>query len=118
MDNPFLQIAERLSNIESLLLDIKHRPTNPAPAAPADEVLNLKQAAELLDLKPETVYQLVHERKIPFSKPNGRRLYFSRAELTAWVKDGRKRTATEIAAEASQHVTRKRPARANAGTGL
>ena len=88
-------------------------PTAPA-IPPADEVLTLTQAAELLDLKPDTVYQLVHERKIPFSKPNGRRLYFSRAELTAWVQRGRKRTATEIAADASQHLTRKAPKRQQA----
>ena len=71
----------------------------------ADELLTIKQTAELLTLSVPTIYGLVHRAEIPVSK-RGKRLYFSKAELTQWIKDGRKKTNTEIAAEAEQYLTK------------
>lgn len=48
-----------------------------------DELLDLKQAAALLKMKPETIYTWVHQRRIPYRK-HGTRLVFSKRELLAW----------------------------------
>jgi predicted DNA-binding transcriptional regulator AlpA len=46
-----------------------------------------------------TIYSLVATRKIPHSKKGGD-LYFSRKELTEWLKDGKRKTQAELALEA------------------
>lgn len=97
MTNPFDSISERLSNIEMLLLDIKHQPGSSIQVS-RDDLLNVQQAADFLHLKPPTIYRLVADRKIPFSK-RSQKLYFSREELTAWVQAGRRRTREEIEVE-------------------
>lgn len=75
----------------------------------ADELLTIKQTAELLSLSVPTIYGLVSRAAIPVSK-RGKRLYFSKAELLEWIKDGRKKTTTEIAAEAAQYLTKNKKA--------
>lgn len=60
-----------------------------------DQFLTIDQACALLKLKRPTIYGLVNDRKIPFMK-QGNRLHFSKDELTAWLKQGRKRTVDEI----------------------
>jgi len=46
-----------------------------------------------------TIYDLVHKRLIPHSK-RGKDLYFSRKELTEWLKAGKRKTHSEIARDA------------------
>ncbi len=94
------QLHKKLDSLEKLLLQ-KSGEAIPAP----DKLLNIKQAAEMLSLSVPTIYGLVHRAEIPVSK-RGKRLYFSKAELTQWIKDGRKKTNTEIAAEAAQYLTK------------
>ena len=98
------QLHDNLENIERLLLQ-KDNENHPPP----DEVLTIKQAAQLLCLSVPTIYGLVSRAAIPVSK-RGKRLYFSKAELTQWIKDGRKKTTTEIAAEAAQYLTKNKKA--------
>jgi len=73
----------------------------------ADALLTVQQAAEFLHLTVPTLYGKVHAREIPFSK-KGKRLYFSKAELSDWVKAGRKKTQAEISEEAQDLLTRKK----------
>jgi len=113
MNNPFSEIDARLSNIETLLLDLKHKP-QPTPPGPVTEptntpppLMNIREAAAFLDLTVPTLYSYVHEGKIPFYKP-GKRLYFSPQDLMQWVKTARKKTMAEIEAEAEQYISKKR----------
>lgn len=73
----------------------------------ADQLLTIKQTAELLSLSVPTIYGLVSRGEIPHSK-KGKRLYFSKQELLNWVKAGRKKTNAEIAAAADDYLTNKR----------
>ena len=50
----------------------------------ADELLNTRQAGALINYKASTLYGLVKQNKIPFSKTAGK-LLFSRKKLLAWV---------------------------------
>lgn len=47
--------------------------------------LNVQQCAEYLSLSVSAVYNLVHRRKIPFTKLNTR-VRFDRLELDRWLK--------------------------------
>jgi excisionase family DNA binding protein len=102
LPNAVLKIFDKLSNIEQLLLA-----TNNTSAPDADELLTVQQAAELLKLSVPTIYGLVSKAEIPVNK-RGKRLYFSKGELTAWVKEGRKKTLTELQEAAQKHITKKR----------
>jgi len=95
MSNPFEVIEARLSNIESLILDIKHQP-NKVDKEQTERFLNIKETAVFLNLSPATIYSKVSRRELPFMK-RGKRLYFSKDELLDYVKNGRKRT--EVGAE-------------------
>jgi excisionase family DNA binding protein len=49
-----------------------------------DELLNTRQAGKLINYKTSTLYGLVKQNKIPYSKTAGK-LLFSRNALLAWV---------------------------------
>jgi len=108
MNNPFETIDARLSNIENLLLDLKHSEKG-VNQSQVDQLLTIKEAAEVLHLSVPTIYGYVSRNEIPFSKrPNSKRLWFSKQDLTNWIKEGRKKTISEIASEASSYVKIKR----------
>ncbi len=74
----------------------------------ADQLLTIQQAAEFLNLSVPTLYGYVHHSAIPVCKRLGtKRLYFSKQELTDWVKAGRKKTVAEIEAEADAYLKKK-----------
>jgi len=105
--NPFSVIDKRLENIETLLLEMKHgsqKNDRPLLVSDSDEYFTVRQTADFLDLTPASIYGLVHAGKIPGACKRGKRLYFSKQELTDWIKSGRKQTAAELTAKA-EHYT-------------
>ena len=108
MNNPFENLDARLSNIENLLLDIKHKPQAQAPpAVNEDELLTIQQTAELLNLKVSTLYGLTSRKEIPHMKKN-KLLYFSKRSILDWVKSGRRKSISEIAAEADEYLRKQK----------
>ena len=102
MTNPFAIIDARLTSIETLLSEIRcaNAPAKPTPSH-GEEYMTVKEAAEFLDLSVSTVYILVHKRQIPFYKPEGsNRVYFSKEEMTKYIKSGRQKTVGELSNEA------------------
>lgn len=63
------------------------------------EVLTLEEAAQFLGLKKSALYKLTHTRLIPFSKPNGKMCFFSRAALENWMLSNPVATQAEINAK-------------------
>jgi len=95
------QLSIKLENIEKLLLENSNEKTE------ADQLLTVEEAAKFLNLAPVSIYGKVNKREIPFMKLS-KRLYFSRLELMEWIKSGRKKTVSEIEAEANQYLTKKK----------
>lgn len=98
MSNPFDLIDARLSNIESLLIDLKF----PAPSAPdPDRWMTLLELCDYLPEKPkpQTVYAWVSLRQIPVNKTS-KRLNFLKSEIDNWLKSGRRKTFAELQSEA------------------
>lgn len=82
------KILERLDQIQQyLLLQVK-------------QVLNIKEAAIILGMKPETVRVMVNKHTIPFYKPNRNLLYFRKEELEQWMMQNRTSTDEEIESQA------------------
>ncbi len=61
--------------------------------------LNVKEAADFIGLKPQTIYQLCGQRKIPYYKRG--HLLFAREELEAWIKAGKVATRAELETRAT-----------------
>jgi excisionase family DNA binding protein len=103
MNNPFEVIEARLSSIENLILDLKHKPQAVEPTEQPDQLLTIQEAAEFLSLTVPTMYSKVSKREIPCMK-RSKRLYFSRTELLEYLKDGRKKSNAEIEQEAKAYL--------------
>jgi excisionase family DNA binding protein len=84
MTNPFELIDARLSNIETLLLDIKHSKKE----IETDQWFNLNELCEYIPDKPSkpTVYGWVHAGTIPVHK-GGKKLRFLKSEIDIWLKN-------------------------------
>lgn len=108
MNNPFDLLNSRLSNIESLLLDIKHNPKEKESQQP-EQPLNVKQAAKFLSLSVPTIYSKVSRLQLPFTKrEDSKRLYFFREDLIKYLEEGRRKTVSEIQSEADDYLVKKK----------
>ena len=67
------------------------------------ELLDLNQAAEYLKLKPSYMYSLIHQKRIPYYKPNGKRVYFIKSELIKWIMGSKVQTVDEVEADYKKH---------------
>lgn len=72
----------------------------------SDEIGGITLALEITGLAKPTIYGLVAQSKIPCMK-RGKKLYFSRKELTQWIKEGKRKTITDIEAEADTYLSDK-----------
>lgn len=79
-----------------------------APFPPVEELLNVDEAAQLVKLKPSTLYSHTSKRRIPHIKRGGR-LYFLREDLLAWLLEGRRPVIDERSA--FEHVAKLRGAK-------
>lgn len=107
MSNPFETIDARLSNIETLLLDLKHNPKEQGDQPPADELLTVQDTAKFLTLSVPTIYGLIAKGELPVMK-RSKRCYFSKIELINYLKQGKRKTFAETASEADQYLTKKK----------
>ncbi|OKL39996.1 helix-turn-helix domain-containing protein [Pontibacter flavimaris] len=89
-------LHEKMDRLELLL-------TEHQPPQDTETIFNVTQAAAFLHLSVSTLYVKVCHREVPFNK-RGKRLYFYKTELDAWVRKGRKKTVSEIQEEAGQHL--------------
>jgi excisionase family DNA binding protein len=100
MSNPFESIEARLSNIENLILDLKHPPKQQEKN---QDLLTVEEAAGFLSLSVPTIYSKVSKGELPFMK-RSKRLYFSKSELLEYVKGGRQQTNAEIESKANLYL--------------
>lgn len=104
MENPFETITNDLQEIKYLISKLHLVKTKEEPEA---DIINLKQAAKILNLSPATIYNKVNKKEIPYSK-KGKRLYFSKTNLIAWIKEGKKPTLSEIKEEVYETLSKQK----------
>lgn len=100
MNNPFEELNERLSKIESILLNLTKEPKSDTNA---DEPLIIEDAAKFLNLAVATIYGKVSDNSIPYMK-QGKRLYFLKSDLIEYLKKGRNKTNSEIEQDAHNYL--------------
>lgn len=77
------EIKDQLDRIERLTL------------LSAKNVLCFNDVALLTGLSKSYLYKLTCGHQIPHYKPNGKQIYFDRAELESWMKQNRIQTTDE-----------------------
>lgn len=95
------EIQQKLEGIEQLLLQLN------ISQPETDIIFTVSEAADFLNLSTATIYGLVSKGELPVMK-RSKRCYFSKLELIAYLKKGRRKTNQEIEAEAAEYV-RKHP---------
>ena len=88
-------LINKVEKIETLLS------TKQPQAEEADRWLNLDDLCKYHPDHPAkpTVYAWIGQRSIPYHK-KGKKLMFLKSEIDSWLKEGRRKTAAEIQAEA------------------
>lgn len=113
MNNPFEAISNRLDSIETLLYSIKDkRPEHPDTIAAPDDLLTIEQAAAFLHLSKPTIYSKCSRNELPYMK-RGKRLYFLKDQLLAYVKAGHHATAHELTENANQYLVKRKRGQRN-----
>ncbi len=68
-----------------------------------EDILGIEEAAEYIKLAIPTIHVLSSKKQIPVIK-KGKKLLFSKTDLTAWLMQGRKLTLSEIQKDAERLV--------------
>src|SRR4030095_16570845 len=68
-------------------------------------VFTPKEAALYIGISQSTLYKLTSAGIIPFSKPNGKLIYFSRAELDKWLLSNPSNSRDEKDKQASTYIS-------------
>jgi len=71
------------------------------------QVLNFNEACRFLEVSHSHLYKLTSAGSIPHYKPNGKKLYFNRAELESWLLRNRNSTQEEIDRRAADYLIKK-----------
>lgn len=74
----------------------------------AKNVLCFDDVVLLTGLSKSHLYKLTCSHQIPHYKPNGKQIYFDRAELEEWMKQNKVATMAEIERVATTQVVTKR----------
>lgn len=88
-----LKILEQLDRIEKLMRASK-------------TVLSLEEASEYTGISRSYLYKLTARGEIPFSKPRGKMIYFSREKLDHWLLSNSRKSEKEIKTEALNYTFR------------
>jgi excisionase family DNA binding protein len=90
-----LKLDERLSRIEKLLLSKK-------------KVLTLEEASEYSGYAKGYLYKLTSAGDIPFSKPNGKNIFFDKDRLDNWLLQNESKSSQELEEEAFNYTMKHR----------
>ena len=77
-------ILERLERIEAIL------------SKTAKTILTVDDLIDYTGFKRSYIYKLVHLNEIPYSKPQGKILFFDRAEIDEWLRQNKSKSKSQI----------------------
>ena len=68
------------------------------------EVLTVEEAAKFMGMARSSLYKMMCEQSIPFYRPNGKMIYFEKADILSWIRRNRVYTQEEIDDAARIHM--------------
>ncbi len=96
--NPFNDLEQKLDNLTLMVSELSRQLHHLRPHD-NEKPLDIAGAAEFLGVTKSIIYKFTHKRTIPHFK-RGKRIYFTKEELTKWLHSNRKLTVEEIEAQA------------------
>ena len=72
----------------------------------AKNMLCLDDVALLTGLSKSHLYKMTCSRQIPHYKPNGKQIYFDKAEIEGWMRQGKISTQQEMEQQAIAYVVK------------
>lgn len=90
-----MNLEQRLERIEKML---------EAQNIINKKVLNIDELAQYTRMSKPYLYKLTCKNKIPYSKPNGKTLFFDKEEIDTWLLTNRQATKDELRNEAEQYA--------------
>lgn len=99
--NDLLLKAIRQIVSEELAKHLSKAETSP----PQKEFLTSEEACEYIGIKRSTLYKLTFSKAIPYHKPNGKKIFFERTKLDAWLKSNPVRSDEELEIAADTYIT-------------
>lgn len=88
-------IIFKLNRIEKFIFGLK-------------DILNVEELSEYSGFTKSYIYKLVHHSKIPYSKPNGKVLFFERKKIDEWLLQNSHKSESEINREALNYIHKKK----------
>ena len=89
-------ILERLERIEAIL------------SKTAKTILTVDDLIDYTGFKRSYIYKLVHLNEIPYSKPQGKILFFDRAEIDEWLRQNKSKSKSQISNNAIDYLLKKK----------
>lgn len=71
------------------------------------KILTFAEACEYLGYKKSYVYKMTMQSILPFSKPNGRKIFFEREKLEAWMLGNASKSHEQRQIDAATYETTK-----------
>lgn len=109
MEMTFEQLPKAVTNLQETVNDIKRllleKSIEPQPQT--DELLTVQDTAKFLSLSVPTIYGLISKGELPVMK-RSKRCYFSKVELINYLKDGKRKTITELEIEADAYLSNRK----------
>jgi excisionase family DNA binding protein len=94
-----VMLTKEVSELKKLLIENQENSIKEQP----EKLLTIQEASVFLSLSIATIYSKVSKGELPVMK-GGKRLYFSSVELLNFLKQGRKKSKSEIEQEAEVNL--------------
>lgn len=94
--NDFKLILEKLNYLEQLMQSNNK------------EILSVEELEKYTGFKKSYIYHLVHFNKIPYSKPNGKYLFFEKAEIDQWLLKNKSLSNDQIQEKSREYIIKKK----------
>ncbi len=72
----------------------------------ADKPMSFLEACSYLNISKSYLYKLTCKNVVPYYKPNGKRIFFSKIELDKWIFKKRVKPESEIEQEANNFISK------------
>lgn len=103
-------LIDQVQDIKTTLADSCHSPKTPvlqSTAALMHEPIDIDEVAKLTLKSVSTIYRLSSKGEIPCYK-TGKRLYFFKDEIIAWIRGCKKKSYKDVLADAETYAREKR----------
>jgi len=102
LPNAVAEMNQKLSKLEGLIETFCN--SSYTEKKEEDKPINIQEAAKFLNLSVPTIYSKVSRNEIPYAK-QGKRLYFFKKDLLAYLKKGKSKSTSDIHHEAESYLS-------------